>query len=44
MEGDVLVIGTDSHLQVWNRKLFEDRILSQEFTQQDFEALDQFGI
>ena len=39
MEGEVVVLGMQDHLQVWNRELFERRLAAEPMTDEDFDAL-----
>ena len=42
--GDVVVSGRIEHLEVWNRELFDQKLLEEPFTEEDFEALAERGI
>jgi MraZ protein len=42
--GDVVVSGRLDHLEVWNRDRFDQRLLEEPFTDEDFDALAEFGI
>jgi MraZ protein len=44
MNGEVVVLGTDDHLEVWNRTAFEKRLLGEQVTPEDLEVLSQYGI
>jgi MraZ protein len=44
MTGEVAVLGSLDHLEVWNHKRFVARIKEHEFTEQDQETLSQLGI
>ena len=39
MVGEVVVLGMQDHLQVWNRELFERRLTAEPMTDEDFDAL-----
>ena len=39
MVGEVVVLGMQDHLQVWNRELFERRLAAEPMTDEDFDAL-----
>lgn len=42
--GDVVVSGRIEHLEVWNRELFDQKLLEEPFTEEDFEVLAERGI
>ena len=44
MVGEVDVFGQYDHLDVWNHERFAQRLDTQPFTEEDAEALSQFGI
>ena len=39
MVGEVVVLGMQDHLQVWNRELFERRLAAEPMTDEDLDAL-----
>jgi MraZ protein len=39
MVGEVVVLGMQDHLQVWNRELFERRLAAEPITDEDLDAL-----
>jgi MraZ protein len=39
MVGEVVVLGMQDHLEVWNRELFERRLAAEPITDQDLDAL-----
>jgi MraZ protein len=39
MVGEVVVLGMQDHLEVWNRELFERRLAAEPMTDEDFDAL-----
>ena len=41
MVGEVVVLGMQDHLQVWNRELFERRLVSEPITDEDLDALSR---
>lgn len=42
--GEVVVSGRLDHLEVWNRERFDQRLLEEPFTDDDFETLSELGI
>lgn len=42
--GEVVVSGRLEHLEVWNREHFDQKLLEEPFTEEDFEALAERGI
>ncbi len=42
--GDVVVSGRIEHLEIWNRELFDQKLLEEPFTEEDFKALAERGI
>ncbi|MEM7352278.1 MAG: division/cell wall cluster transcriptional repressor MraZ [Acidobacteriota bacterium] len=44
IHGEVVVSGRIEHLEVWNRELFDQKLLEEPFTEEDFEALAERGI
>ena len=42
--GEVVVSGRIEHLEVWNRERFDQKLLEEPFTEDDFEALAERGI
>jgi len=44
MEGEVVVLGTDDHLEIWNRAAFEEKLTGERVTPEDLEILSQYGI
>ena len=44
MDGDVVVLGTDDHLEIWNRAVFEEKLGSEPMTTDEIEVLSQYGI
>ena len=42
--GDVVVSGRIEHLEVWNRERFDQKLLEEPFTAEDFKALAERGI
>ncbi|MCG8457130.1 MAG: hypothetical protein MI919_12690, partial [Holophagales bacterium] len=42
--GEVVVSGRLDHLEVWNRDLFDQQLLDDPLTEDDFEALSELGI
>ena len=44
MVGDVIVFGSIDYLEVWNRELFESKLESEPFTDEDFESLSESGV
>jgi MraZ protein len=43
-DGEVVVLGADDHLEVWNRSAFEAKLDSEPFTPGELDILSQFGI
>ena len=39
MVGEVVVLGMQDHLEVWNRELFERRLVAEPMTDEDLDAL-----
>ena len=39
MVGEVVVLGMQDHLEVWNRELFESRLAAEPMTDEDLDAL-----
>jgi MraZ protein len=39
MTGEVVVLGMQDHLEVWNRERFEERLTEDPFTDEDLDAL-----
>lgn len=44
IDGEVFVLGTNDHLEVWNREQFEKRLTSDPITSADLEVLSNYGI
>ena len=44
MAGEVAVLGYLDRLEVWNQKLFFERISKNTFTEEDYETLSKLGI
>lgn len=44
ISGDVVVSGRLDHLEVWNRERFDQRLLEEPFTNEDFANLADLGI
>ena len=44
MEGEVVVLGTDDHLEILNRAAFEEKLTGERVTPEDLEILSQYGI
>ncbi len=44
INGEVAVIGNSTYLQVWNDKLFQERLEGDPLSHSDFESLSDFGI
>jgi hypothetical protein len=44
MTGEVAVLGYLDRLEVWNQKLFFDRMMAESFTAEDQETLSKLGI
>ena len=42
--GEVVVSGRIEHLEVWNRERFDQRLVEEPFTEEDFQALAERGI
>ncbi len=42
--GEVVVSGRLEHLEIWNRERFDQKLLAEEFTEEDFEDLAGLGI
>ncbi len=42
--GEVMVSGRIEHLEVWNRERFDQKLLEEPFTDEDFNALAELGI
>ncbi len=42
--GDVMVSGRIEHLEIWNRERFDQKLLEEPFTEEDFKALAELGI
>ncbi len=42
--GEVVVSGRIEHLEVWNRERFDQKLLEEPFTEEDFQALAERGI
>ncbi len=42
--GEVVVSGRIEHLEVWNRERFDQKLLEEPFTEEDFRALAERGI
>ena len=42
--GEVVVSGRIEHLEVWNRERFDQKLVEEPFTEEDFEALAERGI
>ena len=42
--GEVVVSGRLDHLEVWNRERFDQKLLEEPFTEEDFHALAERGI
>lgn len=42
--GEVVVSGRIEHLEVWNRERFDQKLLEEPFTDEDFNALAERGI
>ena len=44
MVGEVVVSGRIEHLEIWNRERFDQKLLEEPFTEEDFQALAEHGI
>lgn len=44
MVGEVVVSGRIEHLEVWNRERFDQKLLEEPFSEEDFKALAERGI
>jgi MraZ protein len=44
MSGEVAILGQQRHLDVWNRTLFETKLKSSPFTEQDQKTLSALGL
>ena len=44
MVGEVVVSGRIEHLEVWNRERFDQKLIEEPFTEDDFQALAERGI
>lgn len=44
MDGEVVVLGSDDHLEIWNRAAFEAKLSSEPITPAELDTLSQFGI
>jgi len=44
MTGDVVVSGRLEHLEIWNRERFDQKLLAEDFTEEDFQNLAELGI
>ncbi len=44
MEGEVVVCGALDHLEVWNKERFDQKLIEEPFTDDDFKALTEQGI
>ncbi len=42
--GEVMVSGRIEHLEIWNRERFDQKLLEEPFTEEDFQALAELGI
>ncbi len=42
--GEVVVSGRIEHLEIWNRELFDQKLVEEPFTEDDFAALAERGI
>ena len=42
--GEVVVSGRLEHLEIWNRERFDQKLLAEEFTEEDFEDLAGLGV
>ncbi len=42
--GEVVVSGRIEHLEVWNRERFDQKLVEEPFTEEDFQALAERGI
>ncbi len=42
--GEVVVSGRIEHLEIWNRERFDQKLLEEPFTEEDFKALAERGI
>lgn len=42
--GEVVVSGRLDHLEIWNRELFDQKLVEEPFTDEDFGALAEYGV
>jgi DNA-binding transcriptional regulator/RsmH inhibitor MraZ len=44
LNGTVVILGQIDHLAIWNRQLFEHRLMTEPFTASDLAILTELGV